>query len=515
MTNPFLKTQVDANGIPTFTPQQPKTFQEFMADPNNIQSVAGFVAPPLNINPPKAKGFWDAGANFYAPQNASALSQLSGKTPAFGSPERRQQIASGVYGSQPQQPTADPAMGAIGYASSQKSSGPLQIPAMGVPSAKTQADQAQLATLQKNGAGLNEIKNPFLHVLARIGDVAGTILSPGTMMAIPGTTLHNRMLQRQQAGIVAQDQNNDQIAQNAYNQGLNNQATQAEIALRNAQTAQIPLKTQQDFAAHGLMRVINPDGTMGVKVDPNSPITQRQQAQNNYFDARKQYEQAMAALADAKTKNQPQLLQLAEQRAQTAAQNAKTTAQRLGLSGEEFAFNQDRFYNPQPTSQERKTGDLAQSAVNQVQTMRKILNAHPEFFGPAAGRGTKFQQWLGSQSPDAQQYLSASRYLADHSAGVFGSRSVEVTKLLEQLTDPKTNPAALNAALDQAESTAQHFVDAGKVHGKPTGALGYTIPPKSTVGNGVVTMQAPNGQTKQVSREQVKHYQQRGAKVIQ
>jgi hypothetical protein len=124
--------------------------------------------------------------------------------------------------------------------------------------------------------------------------------------------------------------------------------------------------------------------------------------------------------------------------------------------------------------------------------MRQIIREHPEVFGPVAGRSTTAQAWLGSQSPDAQRYLSASRYLADHSAGVFGSRSVEIAKALEQLTDPKTNPAALNAALDQAETTAQHFVDAGAVHAKGGG------PNREPAGAGELTNLMVNDKGEQI-----------------
>lgn len=355
------------------------------------------------------------------------------------------------------------------------------VPASAAPpvGSPVDADRQKLKDLQTSGAGLNQIQNPFLRGLAKVGDVVGSIVSPGISALVPGTTMHNRLLQQHEGEIIAQDQN-------AIDQNAQQQQNAANLAHTNAETAAIPinagLKQQQATAAlaeHGLKVVQNDDGTTSVIPDETSPVFQKQQAQNAYFQARTESEQANSQLRQAETAaknadpNTPagqmaiKQYQLAVQRAQTAAQNGTTAAQRLGLSGQEFAFNQEKFFNPQPTAQERRMGDLGTSAVNQVKTMQQIVNGHPEVFGPAAGRKTTVQAWLGSQSPDVQRYLTAARYLADHSAGVFGSRSVEITKSLEQLTDPHINPDALKAALDQTQKTLNHFVQVGTVHGNP------------------------------------------------
>jgi hypothetical protein len=197
-----------------------------------------------------------------------------------------------------------------------------------------------------------------------------------------------------------------------------------------------------------------------------------QQAQ---FDLRRAQQDAATARAELdRSKNDPNspAFKLAQGRLAVAQQNAATALQRLGLSAREFGFHQDQFYNPQPTATERQRGDLAQSAVDRVAEMRSILQKHPEFFGPGAGRAQKVATWLGSQDPDAQTYQSAARYLADHSAGIFGARGEYIMNQLHSLTDPHFNPAALNAALDEAERTAQHFVKAGTVHGRPTAPQG-------------------------------------------
>src|SRR6185437_11417371 len=122
--------------------------------------------------------------------------------------------------------------------------------------------------------------------------------------------------------------------------------------------------------------------------------------------------------------------------------------------------------NPQPTANERKSGDLAQSAVNQVHTMRSILAAHPEFQGPGGEAKQAFTRWLSSNGEDAGKFLAAKDYLAEHSAGVFGGRGAYIIQQLNGLTSGNFSQSTLNGVLDQAEDTAKHFVKAGAVHGK-------------------------------------------------
>lgn len=57
----------------------------------------------------------------------------------------------------------------------------------------------ELQRLQQNGPGVSRLHGP-LGVLARIGDVAGSVVAPNVMAAVPGTTLHNILLQNRAAG---------------------------------------------------------------------------------------------------------------------------------------------------------------------------------------------------------------------------------------------------------------------------------------------------------------------------
>jgi hypothetical protein len=103
----------------------------------------------------------------------------------------------------------------------------------------------------------------------------------------------------------------------------------------------------------------------------------------------------------------------------------------------------------------------------QIQTMRDVINRRQDMFGPAAGRGTNLQAWLGSSDADAAKYRAAQAYLAEHSTGMMGSRNGEVMMHNMDLQSPRFNPQALLASLDQAEKTSGEFIKAGTLHGKP------------------------------------------------
>lgn len=410
-------------------------FAAHMANPTNLQAILPSIADRTSIIPQTKKptSIFDNNQNWFAPSVDTT-------------------------GMAPTMPSVPP-------------------PAAPQVQSQTDVDRNELQRLQTDGAGLNQIQNPLLRGLARVGDIAGSILVPHAVAQIPGTTAHNLQLQQRQAGIVGQDQQAQQLAQQQLQQRLQNQDTQSQIGLRNAQAAQIPAtaKLKQDAqvqqaAQHGFKATFDDnDNLTGFEPDPDNPIYQRQKAQNDYFSARKDLADAQAELAKSKNDPNSPAFKQAQQKVDTAIRNASTAAGRLGLSSQEFAFNQDKFYNPQPTAAERGKGDLAQSAVERVAEMKAIVAKHPEYFGPGAGRATRAQEWLGSQDPEAQTYLSAAQYLSDHSAGVFGGRGKYITEALHSLTDPKMNPAALNAALDEADKAARGFVKAGTVHGKGGG----------------------------------------------
>jgi hypothetical protein len=90
------------------------------------------------------------------------------------------------------------------------------------PQTKTDYDRYNAAKNSK--AGIDNIKNPILRTLARVGDIAGTAMFPTVTANIPGTELHHKL---QVQGLGGQ-----------YQQDLANQGTQSQTAERDATTQQ-------------------------------------------------------------------------------------------------------------------------------------------------------------------------------------------------------------------------------------------------------------------------------------
>jgi hypothetical protein len=331
------------------------------------------------------------------------------------------------------------------------------------------------------------------HVAANIGNVLGDIFAPSAMSLIPGTQLGNERMVGIDQGKIKDISDRETEATSRANTAATTNYTEQRPDIERGKIMQHLTTALTPKGYSVTENTLSPSG-FDIVEDPNSQgykdrvslsemhdataekeAIQSDIAKNHYIPGTPEYAEAQRKLSQVDQRLGVAMAGLGLRRESLNLTRDNYLANNLGVDdqgnplpgsmitdsgqtvGSKFSTN------VRPTMTERKTGDLAQSAVNQVHTMRSIVQAHPEIFGPAAGRTTSAEAWLGSQSPDAQKFLSASRYLADHSAGVFGSRSVEITKSLEQLTDPHSNPDALNAALDTAESTAQHFVKAGKV----------------------------------------------------
>jgi hypothetical protein len=115
-----------------------------------------------------------------------------------------------------------------------------------------------------------------------------------------------------------------------------------------------------------------------------------------------------------------------------------------------------------PTPQERGRADLAISAREQLGTMESILQNRDDLFGPVAGRELNFEEWIGSQDPDAHRFKAAARIAADHLAGVFGGRSqAALQAIYDTIGNNATNPEAAVAGLEQMNIAAARIQSRG------------------------------------------------------
>jgi hypothetical protein len=127
------------------------------------------------------------------------------------------------------------------------------------------------------------------------------------------------------------------------------------------------------------------------------------------------------------------------------------------------------------TGMDKKNQMLAESAIQQVNRMQAILRTDPNLTGPGAGQLTRLQVLLGSQDPDAQQFLISSLLASEHGVAVFGGRNIHtINDLNDALGSMKTNPAALSSALDVVKETMTPWLTAN----------GRLTNPRSGSGNG-------------------------------
>lgn len=243
----------------------------------------------------------------------------------------------------------------------------------------------------------------------------------------------------------------------------------------------------QQLRAHGYG--LDPDGTVRpLKYEEMSPeqqsITDLRQSQQDLVNANAELKRSGNDPNSPAYKLAQQKLAIAKQghdAAQTRANammmnavggNEGTDLQGNALPGAMLDANGKPVgshfsANVRPTGQERNKADMAASADNQISDMQKIVQQRPDIFGPAAGRKTNFDVWIGSQDPDAQRFRAARTIAGDHLAGTFGGRSEAALNALDNAIGQfKDNPAAVQAGLEQLKQANRLFLQRGTVHTK-------------------------------------------------
>lgn len=400
------------------------------------------------------------------------------------------------------------------------SSKPVPTLGMGSPTPDATAHTAELNRLTSSGSGISQIHNGFGRGALQVADAIGGAFLPGLEARLPGTEGHHQMLVNQARGAVRSDEGQ---AENAARVG----EQQAQTGRINEQTAEMPeltdaktqatqykheldLSKQGEKTQHDQAQVNSQLHQHGYKQDANGNVvpleygemSQDQQAVHDLKASQSELADANKALRDAQKSNIPAQMQMAQQRIDNAQRNAGIASQRLGLSTAQYNMrahgtdNQGNALpgsmigddgksvgtgfqqNVRPTGQERNKADLASSAHGQLDDLKGIVAKRPDIFGPAAGRKTDFNVWLGSQDPDAQRFRAARTIAGDHLAGVFGGRSEAALSAIDNAIGHfKDNPAAITAGLDQLDKANTGFMQKGTV--RATGSNVASNPPAS------------------------------------
>lgn len=350
-------------------------------------------------------------------------------------------------------------------------------------------DSLERDRLLSTGTGASQVHNPFLRGLAEFGSAVGHIAAPGLSAEISGTEdRHNKLLGQTNKTLGTDIGNQEKEAQ-TQNLNLQPQLKQAQGALAQEKQDEVERHhTAQEgtaLAQHGYaMDEQNPGQIRPLRYEE---MSESQQAVHDLKGAQQEEQEATAALKKAQNDPSSPAFRQAQQRIDNAKQTRAVAMERLGLSEKQFemrahgteggqplpgsmitdsgqsvgtAFQQ----NVRPTGQERNKGDMANSAAQQIGDMKSIISKRPDIFGPAAGRTTDLQVWLGSQDPDAQRFRAARTIAGDHLAGTFGGRSEAALHALDNaLGQFKDNPQAALAGLDQLAGATNTFRKAGTV----------------------------------------------------
>lgn len=158
--------------------------QDAVAHAHGVVSGSGTPAPAMVSSEPRVVGppVSNAGARMSDGLVNRTGSVIDG-TPSVGSPSV---VSASVPASSP------PSVSAPSVSS--PSFGGLSV-SLPPPPTQPTPGEAELARLQKNGAGYKAIQNPFLRGVAGVADTLGSIVAPRIAAQIPGTTLHNQELQ--------------------------------------------------------------------------------------------------------------------------------------------------------------------------------------------------------------------------------------------------------------------------------------------------------------------------------
>ena len=225
------------------------------------------------------------------------------------------------------------------------------------PASRLGADQTELTRLQQTGAGVDQIKSPWLRGFAKVGDVALQSIAPAIATAVPGTELHNRYLQSRAQGRVAEDQaelkSGGDLAQQQAQTGLLNtenylKPTQvqntaalntAKIDHYSAEDQHYQDQTDTQLAAHGYKR----DQQGNVAPMTYSELSPQLQAIEDLKGAQTEQAEAQAALSKAKNDPHSPAYRIAAGRLAVAQQNANTAVGRLSLYGRSLDLRQQNM----------------------------------------------------------------------------------------------------------------------------------------------------------------------------
>lgn len=269
------------------------------------------------------------------------------------------------------------------------------------------------------------------HVLSTIGNIAGDIFAPSTMMLIPGTQMHSAMEQRGRVRELGQLENQDRADETAFNQGQNEQSEsrlrdsqgrEAEAradALENPQPTFQHLETDQGiFAFDPKTRQLVPLTFNGQPLMPKQPAPKELSAEN---DLKNQI------LAAEQKGDMPTVKKLQQQLKDLNPQAEQRFSFQIGSAGDKQDTAQKaqvfKVYQPVMDSAERFNvmADAYEKAIkdHDQQAMLNLLYNH---MGMTMGlqKGARMTQDLIREAQQSQPWLQGIKAKFDNQGYLSG-----------------------------------------------------------------------------------------------
>lgn len=305
------------------------------------------------------------------------------------------------------------------------------------------------------------------HVLGEIGNVAGDMLIPNQMAAIPGSEMNREVRKREAEGELRTAEAGERAGAEAKSKEELEaaQKTEAEAKAKN-----LGEKDSEALAKLGQMR----DADGNIVPDPTSPAYQRNQIAMDSVKHLQDLRDAQRELAEARTeveqaKNDPNspAFKAAQQRLAMASEAHRIAAQNLGLHQEQFQNKLQEQQLLKPSGQAQSRGSAAQAVLDLIPDLKTLVNKHREDMGPIMGRLNRGEIAIGNVDPEIARLYSAMKSFYALQPAVHGFRNAEFVKDFEHaLGTLERNPDAFIAGMEGLKPTLDSVAKEGKTFHK-------------------------------------------------
>lgn len=347
-----------------------------------------------------------------------------------------------------------------------------------VGTSQLQRDNDRLNMLRSTGAGVDQIHNPFLHGLAKAGDIAsqiaGSVFLPARAIsaAIPGTTFHHQLLVNQAQQNLANDQAEaqkaaqtaDMASQTSERESLGKKAdalaaadTPMPITPELAEAAGAPQLAGISMTPKDYQRLVaNHQTVQGhITTNQNTNDTRVQTTGMNNDTSRDNNtatntsREGIAAAAD---KTRTLIAQMHDATSQANNQNTNNHKVGTGTAGG------GAFKVPADVT---KRAALASNVTENADAVDALLQRNPAIVGKTGGRYSTVQQMIGSDDPDIAELGVRMHNIALASNGAHGVRAAQAIAQTENelFHNFTSGPNAIHSALNATRGSMKTFLD--------------------------------------------------------